>query len=71
MMKIYNLYNLEEKRERCRKEINTLMRRRDYYTDSSLYDRVKALTGLEMYLTYSIEKMKDELDSIDDKYIKL
>lgn len=65
----FNLVSLNTKRDRVRKEINRIMNSKDYYTDNSKYERVKALTGLETYLTYSIEKMEQRISDVNDKYV--
>lgn len=67
MMTNYDYKRLVERRDRIRKEICTIMKRKDYYTNQEAYKRVRGLTGLESYLTYQIEVMEDEFSSIHVK----
>ena len=65
-MMIHNelLNKLESERDSIRKEVKELMLREDYDTNEMLYKRVSALTGLEMYLTYMIEVLLDEINKV-------
>lgn len=65
-MMIHNelLNKLESERDDIRKEVKELMLREDYDTNEMLYKRVSALTGLEMYLTYRIEVLLDEISKV-------
>ena len=72
---MYNIYNsklekLTETRERVRADINKMMKKKDYYYNSKLYEKVSALTGLEEYLTFCIEDMEGKIANInsDDEY---
>ena len=67
MVRNCELDRLEAKRETVRKEINRLMKRKDYYSNIEVYKRVSALTGLECYLTYRIEALYDRVNSIYDE----
>ena len=64
MMTNYDYKRLVERRDRIRKEICTIMKRKDYYTNPDAYKRVRGLTGLESYLTYQIEGMEEKFDRI-------
>lgn len=65
-MVVFNdeLNRLEEKRDKVRKEVSNIMRSTEYYKNNDLYERVKALTGLEVYLSYRIEVLKEKLESM-------
>jgi hypothetical protein len=64
MMTNYDYKRLVEKRDMVRKEIYTIMKRKDYYTNPDAYKRVRGLTGLESYLTYQIEGMEEKFNRI-------
>ena len=69
MAQYREIERLEWKREKVRKEINRLMKRKDYYDDINVYKRVSALTGLECYLTYSIETIENKIRNITDELV--
>jgi len=62
------LEHLIATRERVRKDINKLMKSHDYYTNSSKYDKVRGLTGLETYITSCIEDIERRIAKLDDDY---
>lgn len=62
----YELERLMEKRDKTRKKIRDLMKSKSYYADNSLYEKVRALTGLETYLSYQIEVLEARIASIKD-----
>ena len=62
----YELERLVEKRDKTRKEIRDLMRSKSYYTDDSLYEKVRALTGLDTYLSYQIEILEVKIAVVTD-----
>lgn len=62
----YELERLVEKRDKTRKKIRDLMRSKCYYTDNSLYEKVRALTGLETYLSYQIEVLEAKIAIVTD-----